>query len=257
MLTDSYVEKSNDTYKIIHDKIFDILVSFYGEHMFDLVLLHSGIDYLRNRYQFQSIEANQENCPIIVPTDKERDYFDFLFKDVRCKEWPMIVFENKQLQFRTYLSKLLNYIAILPDNKIVNLKRWLNKVSCPLLFVSRDGYNDIVKVLLDLSASLNCTDIVCRTPLLLACKNEHEDTVRLLLEHGADSNYCIYYTLSPLLISSFKGNIEIVKLLLQNGSDTNPKNTKFNYFISPKYLFDLNYEPMQNCSVCGFFEYVF
>ncbi|XP_063397242.1 ankyrin-1-like [Mytilus trossulus] len=254
MLTDSYVEKSNDTYKIIHDKICDILVSFFGEHMFDLVLLHSGLDFLRNRFQFQSIDANQEDCPIIVPIDKEGDYFDFLFKDVTCTEWSMIVFDNKLLQYRTYRTKLLNYIAVLPNEKIVSLKRWFNDIYCPLLFVARDGYEDVVDVLIKLGVSVNCVDPVCRTPLLLACKNGHEDTVRLLLEHGADSNHCCYYTLSPLLVSSFKGNIEIVKMLLQYGSDTNPTNTELTYFRSKTFLFDLDYEPMQNCSICGFYD---
>lgn len=252
MLTDSYVEKSNDTYKIIHDKIFDVLVSFYGKHMFDLVLLHSGLEFLRDRYQFQSIGANQEDCPIIVPTDKERDYFDFLFKDVRCKAWPIIVFDNKQLKYKTFRTKLFNHIAILPDEKIFSLKRWFNDAYCPLLFVARDGYDDIVKVLFKLGVNVNCVDHVCRTPLLFACKNGHEDTVRLLLEHGADSNHCCYYTLSPLLITSFKGNIEIVKLLIRYGSDTNPTNTELTSFRSKTFLFDLYFEPMQNCSNFGF-----
>lgn len=190
MLTDSYVEKSNDTYKIIHDKFFDVLVSFYGKHMFDLVLLHSGLEFLRDRYQFQSIGANQEDCPIIVPTDKERDYFDFLFKDVRCKARPIIVFDNKQLKYRIFRTKLFNHIAILPDEKIISLKSWFNDAYCPLLFVARDGYDDIVKVLFKLGVNFNCVDHVCRTPLLLACENGHEDTVRLLLEHGANSNHC-------------------------------------------------------------------
>lgn len=54
------------------------------------------------------------------------------------------------------------------------------------------------------------------------------------------------------MISSFKGNIEIVKLLLRYGSDTNPTNTELTSFRAKTFLFDLYFEPMQNCSNFGF-----
>jgi hypothetical protein len=38
-LTKSYAKKTGSCYSIIHDKLFDILVLVFGEHMLDLLII--------------------------------------------------------------------------------------------------------------------------------------------------------------------------------------------------------------------------
>jgi hypothetical protein len=50
-LTNSYAKKTGSCYSIIHDKLFDILVSLFGEYMFDVLIDFCHSDVLRDRFE--------------------------------------------------------------------------------------------------------------------------------------------------------------------------------------------------------------
>ena len=81
-LTKSYLKKST-SFSIMHDKIFDIMVSFYGEHMFDLVLQHSVPECIRDRFFFQSMDSSSNEYIILVPKRKEKQYFKRVYRDFK------------------------------------------------------------------------------------------------------------------------------------------------------------------------------
>lgn len=55
-----------------------------------------------------------------------------------------------------------------------------------LLYAATNGRTDIVKMLLEASAYIDCTSPNGTTPLMMATRGGYIDTVRLLLEEGAD-----------------------------------------------------------------------
>jgi ankyrin repeat protein len=60
---------------------------------------------------------------------------------------------------------------------------------------------------------------------LLLLKNGYLEIVELLLKNGADTNKSTKYGETPLSIACKYGHLEIVELLLKNGADVNPIRT--------------------------------
>ncbi|KAK8244183.1 ankyrin repeat-containing domain protein [Phyllosticta capitalensis] len=57
----------------------------------------------------------------------------------------------------------------------------------PLHYASHYGKLDVVKLLLDEKAKINCRNKMQETPLIVACKSHHEKVIIKLLEAGANS----------------------------------------------------------------------
>lgn len=98
----------------------------------------------------------------------------------------------------------------------------------PLMIASELGRTDIVKMLLDLGASVKLVDKhVMRsegggaTALHYAIKGGNSDTVRLLLQAKADPNKMSHNGDLPLDIAAFNGRLELVKALVEGGADVN------------------------------------
>ncbi|KAJ7178119.1 ankyrin repeat-containing domain protein [Mycena filopes] len=86
---------------------------------------------------------------------------------------------------------------------------------CPLDVASREGYIEIVQLLLKSGAELNAT------ALCAALMDNKIEVVRLLLEHGADVNAWGAQYGTPLQAASPSSDIEVVRLLLDHGADVN------------------------------------
>jgi hypothetical protein len=89
-LTKSYAKKTGSCYSIIHDKLFDILVLFFGEHMFDLLIDLCHSDVLRDRFHLDTIQGEHDECLIIVPGDKHDLYFERLYNNFTQSMLPPI-----------------------------------------------------------------------------------------------------------------------------------------------------------------------
>ncbi len=86
----------------------------------------------------------------------------------------------------------------------------------------RQGYLDVVKVLVDGGAELDATDNLGHTALFYAVLNEQLEVVRFLLEKGAGVDVQgRNLNGTPLLMAAQNGDAEIVKLLLAYGADPN------------------------------------
>ncbi|XP_052073795.1 uncharacterized protein LOC127711727 [Mytilus californianus] len=267
-LSNTYVRILKDSYSIIHDKWFDTVVSFYGKHMFDIILRLSHPDIIRDRYQFEINQRYQskDSLVIFVPMEKESDYMKRLCKDIN-DGYVQKVFTNKQLQYLTFRLKFIEQLRLKS-----NLKRNVRAFQdvSPLLVVSQQNYLDIMEALLEIKVVANVMNKFGTTPLFIASENDqvgmvkllltykcdpnqrrglkngetplhvasekgHKQVVKLLIRHNANTNICSTNQETPLYIATSKGFIDIVEILLENGSDPNIcGNRNFPIFIASR-----------------------
>jgi ankyrin len=110
----------------------------------------------------------------------------------------------------------------------------------PLLYASRDGRMETVRMLLEAGADINMRDANDITPLIAAITNNHPDVARALIERGADIKAVDWYGRTPLWAAvetrnmdkdnaTFENSIDrapflgLIQLLLERGADPNAR----------------------------------
>jgi ankyrin repeat protein len=78
----------------------------------------------------------------------------------------------------------------------------------PLLYASRDGRAEIVRMLIAAGAKVNLPDANRITPLLMAATNNQPDTADILIKNGADINAADFWGRTPLWAAVEMRNIE-------------------------------------------------
>ena len=105
----------------------------------------------------------------------------------------------------------------------------------PLLFASREGSMDTVRVLVAAGADTNKAAVDGSGPLIVAIQNGHYDIAQFLLDHKADVNHANLKGWTPLYLAvvdrdalktalpapSSDGALDLIKLLLAHGADPN------------------------------------
>ncbi|XP_063426878.1 uncharacterized protein LOC134710450 [Mytilus trossulus] len=190
-LQNSYVKKHANGYSIIHDKIFDILVCFHGEHDFELTIGIAHTDVIRDRLVMTSLSENDsygshENV-LVIPVEKEEIYFDRLFKDVD-EGFLENIFLNKNLSCATYRQKLIQHFKGTSDFSALLRQMSCKKTYILILSMLHKGFCDIVPLLITEHIDLNINNKISETPLFLAVNKGYNDIVDLFLKYNADSN---------------------------------------------------------------------
>lgn len=101
-----------------------------------------------------------------------------------------------------------------------------------LLIAAHKDCKDIVELLLDLGANINCTDTTFHgyTPLMYAVCFEKIKVIELLLDRGANINCTdTLHGWTPLMIAGQFEKMEIIELLLDRGANINCTSTLYNY----------------------------
>lgn len=128
---------------------------------------------------------------------------------------------NKKGETALRLSVMNNNIAatlmLVRLNADPNVQN--NEGLTPLSRAAGQGFNDILKLLLDIPGiAINLQDNDGNTPLRLASIRNQTESVRLLLEKGAHPNIQNHEGNTPLNRAASEGYTEIVKLLLAHGA---------------------------------------
>lgn len=91
-----------------------------------------------------------------------------------------------------------------------------------LLLASKDGYTEIVRVLIAAGADLNAKSNSGWTALMEASRDDDIEIAKALIQAGADiylrSNNGRRGGITPLMIASKRGNTEIVNMLKDAGA---------------------------------------
>lgn len=88
----------------------------------------------------------------------------------------------------------------------------------PLFYACQHGHLEVASVLLNAGAKVNTKSKEGKTPLQVACQGCHIETVALLLDRGSE----LYSgTASPLSVAAGLGDEATVRLLLNRGADAN------------------------------------
>ncbi len=109
----------------------------------------------------------------------------------------------------------------------------------PLLYASRDGRLDIVRLLVAAKADVQQADVNGITPLLMAITNNHLDVAQFLLQNAAAPNAADWWGRTPLYAAVEIRNrdygrndehaidrpaaLELIKALLDRGADVNAR----------------------------------
>lgn len=122
----------------------------------------------------------------------------------------------------------------------------------PLIRAILNSRSEIVDILLNHGALINCVGQNGNTPLILAVDTENIEIVKLLLRHEISINHKNNDGNTALHIAAFKGNIDIIKILLEKNADYQIKNNnnqtpyliaiQNNKINSMKFLYELNYD---------------
>lgn len=88
----------------------------------------------------------------------------------------------------------------------------------PLLWATRNGYEDVIRLMIDANAALEIRDKEeGATPLIWAARNGYTNVVNLLLERGCEINAKDNYGRTPLSLAALYKHEPIVQLLLNKG----------------------------------------
>lgn len=200
-LQNSYVKKHEKGYSIIHDKIFDILVCFFGEHDFELTIDIAHTDVIRDRFVMTSLSEKDSNSThenvLVIPVEKEETYFDRLFRDVN-EGFLENIFLNKNLSCATYRQKLIQHFKGTSDFCALLRQMSCEKTYILVLSMLHKGFCDIVPLLITEHVNLNINHKISETPLFLAVNEGYTDIVDLFLKNNADPNISSWYTSRPM-----------------------------------------------------------
>ncbi|VDI15846.1 Hypothetical predicted protein [Mytilus galloprovincialis] len=227
----SYVKNTEKTFSILHEKIYDIFLSFCGEHFVDLVIEVAHKDVIRDRFVLESIQTENQNQTrnkriIKVPYTREKQYFERILKDVR-NGFIKDIFLNRQFKCLTFRNKLFPYLQHELDIKKVLLDLSSAEISNLLLSMAGQCYWDMVPILLTEHVDINVRDKNECTPLYFASEKGNIDIAKVLLENQADPNISGWFAgvcQTPLTIAVNNGNVDLVKLLFAHHAYINTKN---------------------------------
>ncbi len=89
----------------------------------------------------------------------------------------------------------------------------------PLLYATREGHDDVAKLLLDSGAAIEKPDADGVTPLLMAVLNGHVSLAQMLIARGARVNVADWYGETPLWAAVDLRNLDVSGPTRDNGVD--------------------------------------
>lgn len=245
-LAQSYVKKINNSYRLIYDEIYDILLMNFAECKLDLVIKVAHPYVIRDRFLFESLEKtkldhdNIGTC-IKIPPKKEKSYFNRLLKDIKSG-YIIYVLLNKQMKHCRFYNLLIGFLSGKIDFEDILHKMTDNEKFGLFVSTIHHGYYNTLPLLLKYMGKIKSLEDVKSLEWYTDVQHWYKDTIELLndpessklrgststtgyfdivkslLNHKCDLT--VYYKgKTALSIAVQKGYFDIAELLLNHKDD--------------------------------------
>ena len=137
---------------------------------------------------------------------------------------PFSNFECNATEMHTILNTPIKHLRLLIEKGELNVNahdKWHNTL---LHEATKNGYIDVVQLLIEKKANLNVKDTLGRTPLHYSAYKNCLVSATCLIEKGAAIDEKDNFYKTPLHVGIEKNNVEIIKLLKYDRADITVKN---------------------------------
>ncbi|CAC5390342.1 unnamed protein product [Mytilus coruscus] len=255
ILEKTYLFRSDRTYRIVDDKIYDIAAAICGEFFFHHFVNCASSKLLAERYKLETIESESDEMTMFICIKRENEniYFDRLIRDLENGDTYSFL-HNKQLKYSIYREKFMKHcrkvstriktilvklkdkennnssqkdksvspieFKDLEDNSFyTNLKQnttyEITRIGIPLIESVIEGYYEIVNFLIEMGSDINVIHTFGRSALYISAVLNYKDILKLLITKSANISLCDHKGRSALYIACKMGHDEIVDRLLE------------------------------------------
>ncbi|CAG2198851.1 unnamed protein product [Mytilus edulis] len=220
---DTYFIKVDREYKVIHDKMFDFLCSYFGKTLITPILKYADDKVICERVQLESLPEEHGYFTVIVSEKDENTYIDRIKTDIVNGKIHCCL-NNMQMKYKEYRIKFRDILKNLEYKLVRNLIKSKddNGINSFISSCLR-GYDELVDFFISLGADVDC-QIGFFTPLTAACHDGHLKTVGILLEEGSNINYTNTQGETPLYTACYEGHYSLVNRLIDKKADINKQN---------------------------------
>lgn len=226
-LVRTYVIKTNGIFTTLHDKLFDFLVYYFSQIMFQCLIEHGDSNLIRERFRWRESTKNVGGSIDFIT--EIPDYSLQIYLDRLIKDWSegkvSVVFYNNNLKGTDFREKFLQYLEKLDKTDQVKLANTMDTMfpkeeSCagnyPIIDVCYQGYDDILQWLLCSDVNVNQRREDGVTALIMASAYGYLDIVTMLLRHNPDVNLYNVNKVTALYMACQNNHLFVVEELLKS-----------------------------------------
>ncbi|VDI81671.1 Hypothetical predicted protein [Mytilus galloprovincialis] len=214
----TYLVKTKVEYRVIHDKMFDFLCSYFGskDTLVRCILRYSDIRLLNERTQLESINEKHDKCTILISRSNEQEYFERIKNDLELGKINQC-FCSSQMKHKKHRAKFLKVLQTIDDNFLFEQmfsRKCLQYTSKHTENVDAEPNIEVNEDSSDAEDNSDNSDL--SEPLITSCSRGYHDIVHFFFTKYVNlKNYYSFYT--PLTAACRGGNEKIVQLLIDKG----------------------------------------
>ncbi|CAC5366874.1 unnamed protein product [Mytilus coruscus] len=213
-LENTFIKKEQGQYRTLHDRMFDFLVSYFGQKMIECLIRYSLPAVIMQRFLLDRND-DIDRFVTIIPSDYHEMYIKRMIRDWAIG-YLQCVFSNINMKIPEFRERFLCHLQTLDvsiQRKLAHTND-LNDASSVLLMCCQYDAIPFIRWCLNHGVDVNQCNCFGMSPLHESTLQGHAEVVKLLLDENTDINKCKCDGVFPLITACFNGNIEIVKLLL-------------------------------------------
>ncbi|KAL5011167.1 hypothetical protein ScPMuIL_013472 [Solemya velum] len=147
------------------------------------------------------------------------------FEQQSCEVEPLVISDDK-LHNAVLSGDYTLVQRALSSSKVYDLDNTDHTGMTLLMHAVRQGFDDIVEMLILTGANINTQHKNGTTALMLACEEAHICTIALLVELGANLNLVQDFGDTALMKAAKRGHKQIVKFMLESGANFSAHNAQ-------------------------------